>query len=163
VGLDTFLPIREEVVEDHRIHTETWSAGSAAMRTIGEAVTSGSRLIAVGTTAARVLETLGQAAEPAAVLSGAEAGGATDIFITPGYHFRLVDALLTNFHLPKSSVLALTMAFAGRERIRQAYAEAISTGYRFFSFGDAILIEALAVGVEQAENGKGEGGADGAS
>lgn len=150
VGLDTFLPIREEVVEEHRIHTETWSAGPEAMRTILETVTGGTRLVAIGTTAARVLETLGVAGGAARLRSGEEAGGTTDIFITPGYRFRLVDALLTNFHLPKSTVLALTMAFAGRERIRRAYAEAMSLDYRFFSFGDAMLVEPVAPGGERS-------------
>jgi S-adenosylmethionine:tRNA ribosyltransferase-isomerase len=121
------------------------------VRTIREAVGGGTRLIAVGTTAARVLETLGGAgaAGGAARLPlGEEAGGTTDIFITPGYRFRMVDALLTNFHLPRSTVLALTMAFAGKERIRQAYAEALALDYRFFSFGDAMLMEPVAPGVE---------------
>jgi S-adenosylmethionine:tRNA ribosyltransferase-isomerase len=158
VGLDTFLPIREEVVEDHRIHTETWSAGSEAMHTIREAVTGGTRLVAVGTTAARVLETLGRAGGVARLPLGEEAGGTTNIFITPGYRFRLVDALLTNFHLPRSTVLALTMAFAGVERIRRAYAEAIAMDYRFFSFGDAMLIEPLVAGREGPEGGGEIGG-----
>ncbi len=155
VGLDTFLPIREEVVEDHRIHTETWSAGSQAIRTILDAVKGGTRLVAVGTTAARVLETLGNAGGAGGVArlpSGEEAGGTTSIFITPGYRFRLMDALLTNFHLPKSTVLALTMAFAGRERILRAYAEAMALDYRFFSFGDAMLIEPMVTVTERSES-----------
>ena len=141
VGLDTFLPIRERVVEEHRIHSETYAVAPEALGAIRRARSSGGRVVAVGTTAARVLETL--------VLNGSlgnevpvEAlSGFTDVFITPGHRFAAVDALLTNFHLPKSSVLALTMAFAGTDRLRRAYAEGLSSGYRFFSFGDAMLIE----------------------
>lgn len=160
VGLDTFLPIREEVVEDHRIHTETWSAGPEAMRVIQHAVAGGTRLVAVGTTAARVLETLGGASGTSRLPREEAAGGTTSIFITPGYRFRLVDALLTNFHLPKSSVLALTMAFAGAERIRKAYAEAIALDYRFFSFGDAMLIEPPALSSAGPQGGQKQGEAD---
>ncbi len=140
VGLDTFLPIREPIIEEHRIHQETYSVQPEALRQIREAVASGRRLIAVGTTATRVLETL---ARTGALYSGApgSAAGSTGIYITPGHRFRAVDALLTNFHLPRSSVLVLTMAFAGTERLLEAYREAISLRYRFFSFGDAMLIE----------------------
>jgi S-adenosylmethionine:tRNA ribosyltransferase-isomerase len=163
VGLDTFQPIREARVEDHRIHREAYSVAAGAMQAIRGAVASGSRLVAVGTTATRVLETLAQdgflaeAPDPAPpsavpltpVPSAAQPGredeagvsGSTQIFITPGYRFRAVSALLTNFHLPRSSVLALTMAFAGPDRLRASYAEAIALGYRFFSFGDAMLID----------------------
>ncbi len=141
VGLDTFMPIREEVVEDHRIHREIYCVPSEALRTIREAGSSGRRIVAVGTTATRVLETLAWTGELAKPPSGRPVCGSTDIFITPGHRFQAVDALLTNFHLPRSSVLALTMAFAGSERLREAYAEAIALGYRFFSFGDAMLIE----------------------
>lgn len=141
VGLDTFQPIREEVVEDHRIHRETYYVGSEALDTIRDALDSGRRLVAVGTTATRVLETLARdgALEPDA--PRAPVWGETDIFITPGHVFRAVDLLLTNFHLPHSTVLALAMAFAEVERLRAAYAEAVAMKYRFFSFGDAMLIE----------------------
>jgi S-adenosylmethionine:tRNA ribosyltransferase-isomerase len=145
VGLDTFQPIRESVVEEHRIHRESYSVRGEALQTIRAALDSGNRLVAVGTTATRVLETL---ARTGALDSPGQEGpicGSTDIFITPGYSFRAVDVLLTNFHLPRSTVLALTMAFAGMERLRQAYAEAIASGYRFFSFGDAMLIENLSI------------------
>ncbi len=143
VGLDTFQPIREQVVEQHRIHRETYSVSPEALRTIRATVVSGSRLVAVGTTASRVLETLARdgllddARPPVPVC------GSTDIFITPGYRFQAVDVLLTNLHLPRSTVLLMTMAFAGVDRLRLAYAEAIQRGYRFFSFGDAMLIEPL--------------------
>ncbi len=141
VGLDTFQPIREPAVEDHKIHREAFSVSADALHTIRTAHASGRRLVAVGTTATRVLETLAalgvlddpSAAEPVS--------GSTEIFITPGYRFRAVDVLLTNFHLPRSTVLALAMAFVGVERLRLAYAEAIALGYRFFSFGDAMLAE----------------------
>jgi S-adenosylmethionine:tRNA ribosyltransferase-isomerase len=142
VGLDTFQPIREATVEDHRIHRETYSVRSEALETIRAARRAGNRLVAVGTTATRVLETVvlsGGLDAPTGNAMGVS--GSTQIFITPGYEFRAVDVLLTNFHLPRSSVLALTMAFAGRERVLAAYAEAIRAGYRFFSFGDAMLIE----------------------
>ncbi len=162
VGLDTFQPIREEIVEQHRIHREAYSLSRESLGTLRETRARGGRLVAVGTTAARVLETLASqglldeaaacgraaAAPPDAPASDAadrevegSIHGATDIFITPGYRFLAVDALLTNFHLPRSTVLALVMAFAGKERILSAYREAIGLSYRFFSFGDAMLIE----------------------
>ncbi len=144
VGLDTFQPIREQVVEEHRIHRETYVVSPEALGIIRPALASNRRLVAVGTTSARVLETLARDgflddAEP--LVSVCES---TDIFITPGYRFQAVDMLLTNLHLPRSTVLLLTMAFAGVERLRAAYAEAVERGYRFFSFGDSMLIEPLA-------------------
>jgi S-adenosylmethionine:tRNA ribosyltransferase-isomerase len=141
VGLDTFQPIRESIVEDHRIHRETYSVGAEALRRIRDASASGRRLVAVGTTATRVLETLARTGALDGAAVGESVSGSTDIFITPGHRFRAVDALLTNLHLPRSSVLTLTMAFAGVERLREAYREAIALRYRFFSFGDAMLIE----------------------
>lgn len=156
VGLDTFQPIREGKVEDHRIHREAFSVTPEALAALRTARAQGRRLVAVGTTATRVLETLaglgaldgaGQTAagadEVAAVTGTAEGGltGSTQIYITPGYRFKAVDVLLTNFHLPRSTVLALTMAFVGVERLRETYAEAVAMRYRFFSFGDAMLAE----------------------
>ncbi|MGI5939563.1 MAG: tRNA preQ1(34) S-adenosylmethionine ribosyltransferase-isomerase QueA [Thermoleophilia bacterium] len=147
VGLDTFRPIREEVVEKHRIHREVYSVSRSDLATLRRAHADGGRLVAVGTTATRVLETLaaeGQLDEANPSYDHPEGDrleGSTQIFITPGYRFRAVDALLTNFHLPRSTVLALAMAFAGRERLWAAYREAIKIRYRFFSFGDAMLIE----------------------
>jgi S-adenosylmethionine:tRNA ribosyltransferase-isomerase len=142
VGLDTFQPIREEWVEEHKIHREAFSVSAETLDSIRSTRAAGGRLVAVGTTATRVLETLaGQG-----LLDGDSpvqpVRDSTDIYITPGYEFRAVDLLLTNFHLPRSTVLALTMAFVGVERLRRAYAEAIALGYRFFSFGDAMLAEA---------------------
>jgi S-adenosylmethionine:tRNA ribosyltransferase-isomerase len=170
VGLDTFLPIREEVVEEHRIHRETYSVSAENTALLLATRARGGRLVAVGTTATRVLETLagagvfdnattggeverqgwcvGDAGREADQDAGHEIrgthrgiGGDTGIFITPGHRFRAVDVLVTNFHLPRSSVLALTMAFAGAERLRAAYEEAVRLRYRFFSFGDAMLVE----------------------
>jgi S-adenosylmethionine:tRNA ribosyltransferase-isomerase len=156
-GLDTFQPIRETFVEDHKIHREAFTVGGAALAALRTARAEGRRLIAVGTTATRVLETLGGlgvldpgAAIPApdvdavaSVTPSPDGGitGSTQIYLTPGYRFKAVDVLLTNFHLPHSTVLALTMAFAGVERLRDAYAEAIAMRYRFFSFGDSMLVE----------------------
>ncbi len=147
VGLDTFQPIRESTVENHRIHREAYSVRPEALRRIRENMELGGRLVAVGTTAARVLETLAGAEKLASTDNEGEICGSTDIFITPGYRFKAVDALLTNFHLPRSSVLALTMAFAGVRRLRDAYRDAIGRQYRFFSFGDAMLIDRLSPGV----------------
>lgn len=147
VGLDTFQPIRESSVEHHKIHREAFSVSADALRTLRAARASRRRLVAVGTTATRVLETLaGRGALDDALATEAASGsgalsGSTDIYITPGYRFRAVDALITNFHLPRSTVLALTMAFVGVEQLREAYAEAVALGYRFFSFGDAMLAE----------------------
>jgi S-adenosylmethionine:tRNA ribosyltransferase-isomerase len=143
VGLDTFRPIREDTVEEHRIHRETYSVRPDALHQIKEARREGRRLVAVGTTAARVLETLARTGVLGGEAVTGPVGGPTDIFITPGHRFQAVDALLTNFHLPRSSVLVLTMAFAGVDRLREAYLEAIALRYRFFSFGDAMLIDPM--------------------
>ena len=155
VGLDTFQPIREETVEAHKIHREAFSVSPEALASIRAARAEGRRVVAVGTTATRVLETLAGLGALDGKGFGAEAAGgaptpargaglsaSTEIYITSGYRFRAVNALITNFHLPRSTVLALTMAFVGAERLRAAYAEAIAMKYRFFSFGDAMLAEA---------------------
>jgi S-adenosylmethionine:tRNA ribosyltransferase-isomerase len=145
VGLDTFQPIREARVETHRIHREAYSVSGQALADIQDSVYAGGRLVAVGTTATRVLETLARDGflnrRAGAATESSGVTGSTEIFITPGYRFRAVGALLTNFHLPRSSVLALAMAFAGRRRLLAAYAEAVSSRYRFFSFGDAMFID----------------------
>jgi S-adenosylmethionine:tRNA ribosyltransferase-isomerase len=140
VGLDTFQPIRESVVEEHRIHREAYFVTAENLARLRTARAEGRRLVAVGTTATRVIETLAAEGAFEERVDG-DWAGETGIFITPGYRFLAVGALLTNFHLPRSSVLALTMAFAGAERLRAAYEEAIALGYRFFSFGDAMLID----------------------
>jgi S-adenosylmethionine:tRNA ribosyltransferase-isomerase len=126
VGPGTFLPVRARRVEDHRMHRERYFVPEET----AQAVARAGRVVAVGTTALRTLEGSGGKAGP----------GATDLFITPGYEFKIVDALFTNFHLPKSTLLMLVAAFAGLDRIHEAYREAIAQRYRFFSYGDAMLI-----------------------
>ena len=137
VGLDTFQPIDQDEVEAHRIHTEYCRLSAEDADRINAARDSGGRVVAVGTTAVRTLETAARGREDRRVLPFA---GSTDLFITPGYRFRTVDALITNFHLPRSTLLALVFAFAGRERILAAYRAAVAERYRFYSFGDAMLI-----------------------
>ena len=127
VGLDTFRPLTEEVVEAHRIHGERY----AVRAEVWERIRLAPEVLAVGTTTVRVLETLAR---------GAELVGRTELFITPGFEFRRVDQLLTNFHLPRSTLLALVMAFVGVEETRHLYELAIAERYRFYSFGDAMLI-----------------------
>ncbi len=127
VGLDTFRPVGEETLEEHAIHGERYSVEPDAWERIGAAP----RVVAVGTTTVRVLETLAR---------GAPLAGRTELFITPGFEFRRTDALVTNFHLPRSTLLALVMAFAGVEEMRRLYRIAIEERYRFYSFGDAMLI-----------------------
>ena len=127
VGLDTFRPVTEEQLEEHRIHGERYEVEPPAW----ERIRTAERVLAVGTTTVRVLETLAR---------GGPLSGRTELFITPGLEFRRVDALLTNFHLPRSTLLALVMAFAGIEEMRRLYRLAVEERYRFYSFGDAMLI-----------------------
>ena len=134
VGLDTFRPVRVDDPAEHRIHREWYRVDEDSARAINEARRLGKRVVAVGTTSVRVLES---AANDDRVAAGE---GWTGLFILPGYRFRVVDAMLTNFHLPKSTLLMLVSAFAGRDRILAAYAEAIERRYRFYSFGDCMLI-----------------------
>jgi len=146
VGLDTFRPIDEEVVESHQIHREWIHLTPDVAEQINQTKLAGGRIIAVGTTTMRVLETAahhGLLQSPDGVCpwrTVAPYEGFTDIYITPGFQFRAVDALITNFHLPKSTLLALVMAYAGKELSHQAYQEASKEQYRFFSLGDACLI-----------------------
>lgn len=147
IGLDTFRPIKEERVEDHRIHTEYCELPSEVADQLNRARAEGRRIIAVGTTSVRVLETAAQVRKHRAnsfvSLSTsllAPYSGWTDLFIYPGYQFRVVDALLTNFHLPRSTLLLLVAAFAGKDTMARAYQEAIQKEYRFYSFGDCMLI-----------------------
>jgi S-adenosylmethionine:tRNA ribosyltransferase-isomerase len=128
VGLDTFRPVTEDRLEEHVIHGERYSVDAAAWGRIEHA----ERVVAVGTTTVRVLETLARGNVPLE--------GRTELFITPGFEFRRVDALLTNFHLPRSTLLALVMAFAGVDEVRRLYETAVQERYRFYSFGDAMLI-----------------------
>jgi S-adenosylmethionine:tRNA ribosyltransferase-isomerase len=133
VGLDTFKPVETEDVERHHIHAEYMEVTEEVAAQIRAAKVEGRRVIAVGTTSVRVLETLGQRGLSAFV-------GDTRLFIYPSYQYRAVDGMITNFHLPKSSLLMLVSAFAGKEQIDRAYAAAIAQRYRFYSFGDAMLI-----------------------
>jgi S-adenosylmethionine:tRNA ribosyltransferase-isomerase len=127
VGLDTFRPLQTETVEAHHIHGERYEVAPQAW----ERIRGAERVLAVGTTTVRVVETLAH---------GGPLSGRTELFITPGFEFRRVDHLLTNFHLPRSTLLALVMAFAGIEETRRLYAVAVEQRYRFYSFGDAMLI-----------------------
>ena len=142
IGLDTFRPVSEEHVEDHRMHTEYCSLTPQVAGQVNRTRLEGHRVVAVGTTSVRVLETAAikaQSPKPKAeTVQPFE--GATDLFIYPGYEFHVVDALITNFHLPRSTLLMLVAAFASRELMNRAYAEAIRERYRFYSFGDAMLI-----------------------
>ena len=127
VGLDTFRPLAAATLEEHRLHGERFQLTSESRARILAA----GRVLAVGTTTVRVLETVARTGELA---------GRTELFVTPGFEFRRVDALLTNFHLPRSTLLALVMAFAGVEETRELYRIAIAERYRFYSFGDAMLV-----------------------
>jgi S-adenosylmethionine:tRNA ribosyltransferase-isomerase len=135
VGLGTFRPVKEENVLEHHMHTEYYKVTKEAADMINAAKASGNRVIAVGTTSTRTLEA---AAEEDGTLR--EKSGWTDIFIYPGYKFKVIDCLITNFHLPKSTLIMLVSALASREHILAAYNEAVKEGYRFFSFGDAMFI-----------------------
>jgi S-adenosylmethionine:tRNA ribosyltransferase-isomerase len=138
VGLDTFRPIREEDPRQHHIHHEFGVLTPEAAARLTRARGDGHRIICVGTTAVRLVEQAGLASE------GTEGVGAlqgwVDLFILPGHRFRLVDAMITNFHLPRSTLLMLVSAFAGKDLISHAYQEAIRERYRFYSFGDAMLV-----------------------
>jgi S-adenosylmethionine:tRNA ribosyltransferase-isomerase len=136
VGAGTFLPVKVETIEEHRMHAEWGEIGAAAAETVNRTRAKGGRIVAVGTTSLRLLES-------AAAADGTLAPfmGDTSIFITPGYRFKLVDRLVTNFHLPRSTLFMLVSAFAGLERMKRAYAHAIAAGYRFYSYGDACFLE----------------------
>jgi S-adenosylmethionine:tRNA ribosyltransferase-isomerase len=136
VGYGTFEPLRRETVEEHRMHREVYCLSMEAAERINHARLRGGRIIAVGTTSARVLETC---ADEQGVLHASE--GETGIFVYPGYRFKGVDALITNFHLPRSSLLLLVSAFAGRQTVLESYADAVERRYRFFSYGDAMFIQ----------------------
>jgi S-adenosylmethionine:tRNA ribosyltransferase-isomerase len=127
VGLDTFRPVSVDRLEEHELHSERYEVDAGAW----ERIRAARRVLAVGTTTVRVLESL---------VREAPLAGRTDLFVMPGFEFRRVDSLLTNFHLPRSTLLALVMAFAGVEETRRLYALAIEERYRFYSFGDAVLI-----------------------
>lgn len=136
VGAGTYRPMRVEKIADHRMHSERFEIPPATAEAIAATRAAGGRVIAVGTTSLRALESAGNA--DGTVRTGSDE---TAIFITPGYRFKVVDRLITNFHLPKSTLLMLVSAFAGYDTIRAAYAHAVADGYRFFSYGDAMLLE----------------------
>jgi S-adenosylmethionine:tRNA ribosyltransferase-isomerase len=138
VGLDTFAPVTEEDVAQHHIHTEWCQLLPETAKVVNETHRQGGRVIAVGTTSVRVLESAARGASAGKLTVPFE--GPTDLFILPGYQFQVVDAMITNFHLPRSTLIMLVSAFAGRERILQAYMNAIQEEYRFYSFGDVMLI-----------------------
>ena len=135
VGLGTFRPVKVDDVTDHKMHSEWYNVSPESARIINETKRSGKRVICVGTTSCRTIESACN--EAGEVIPGS---GDTDIFIYPGYRFRCIDALVTNFHLPESTLIMLVSAFAGRERILHAYQVAVEERYRFFSFGDAMFI-----------------------
>jgi len=135
VGAGTFQPVRTENIAEHEMHSEWYSIPAETVAMIEAAKRVGGRVVAVGSTSLRALEA-------AATKGKLQAGcGETDIFITPGYRFKIVERLLTNFHLPRSTLLMLVSAFGGMENIRRAYRHAVESRYRFFSYGDAMLIE----------------------
>ena len=135
VGIGTFAPVRTQRIEDHRLHSEWCQITAATCERIRQTRQRGGRIVAVGTTTVRALESAAQGGEPEPF------EGETSLFIRPGFRFRVVDALITNFHLPESSLLMLVCAFAGRDRMLAAYRHAVAQRYRFFSYGDAMLIE----------------------
>jgi S-adenosylmethionine:tRNA ribosyltransferase-isomerase len=135
VGIGTFLPVRTENLEQHVMHAESFRLPPETVEAVGAARRNGKRVIAVGTTVVRTLE--GCAGSDGGLVPGT---GRCSLFIRPGHRFRIVDAMITNFHLPRSTLLVLVSAFAGRERILAAYQEAIREGYRFFSYGDAMFL-----------------------
>lgn len=139
VGAGTFQPVKVEDTDDHVMHRETIELSAEAAATINAARAAGGKVVCVGTTSLRILESV--AAEDGTL---APYTGSTDIFITPGYRFKIVDRLMTNFHLPKSTLFMLVSAFAGRDRMQAAYAHAITHGYRFYSYGDTSLLERAA-------------------
>ena len=151
VGLDTFAPVTEDNPEEHKIHSEWCELSQETADAINETRGRGGRVIAVGTTSVRTLETAGIGNQESGIGSSdsqiptpnsriSPFTGPTSLFILPGYQFKIVDAMITNFHLPKSSLIMLVSAFAGREKILETYDMAIKEGYRFYSFGDAMLI-----------------------
>jgi S-adenosylmethionine:tRNA ribosyltransferase-isomerase len=135
VGAGTFQPVRAEHIHEHTMHSERYEIPQNTVDAIAQTRAAGGRVIAVGTTSLRALESAGQTGLLQA------GSGETKIFITPGYRFRLVDVLLTNFHLPRSTLLMLVCAFGGMNEILQAYRHAVENKYHFFSYGDAMLIE----------------------
>ncbi|MCC5984415.1 MAG: tRNA preQ1(34) S-adenosylmethionine ribosyltransferase-isomerase QueA [Rhodobacteraceae bacterium] len=154
VGAGTFLPVKSDDVTDHRMHAEWGRISAEAAAEINATRADGGRIIPVGTTALRLIETAALAHESCADTILGAWTGETDIFITPGFRFRVTDALMTNFHLPKSTLLMLVSALMGRDRIRHVYDHAIERGYRFFSYGDASLLIPQETDAESGANGR---------
>ncbi|HEY6864493.1 MAG TPA: S-adenosylmethionine:tRNA ribosyltransferase-isomerase, partial [Burkholderiales bacterium] len=142
VGAGTFQPVRVRDLAQHRMHAEWYDIPEATVAAVAAAKRRGGKVVAVGTTTVRCLEGSAAAApnREGAIAAGA---GETDLFIAPGFEFRVVDRLITNFHLPKSTLIVLVSAFAGIERVRRAYAHAIERRYRFYSYGDAMLVDRI--------------------
>jgi len=142
VGAGTFQPVRAEALDEHKMHTEWFDVPQATVDAVARTRAAGGRVVAIGTTTVRALESAaGAGGHPGPTGTLAAGAGETRIFITPGYRFRVVDRLVTNFHLPKSTLMMLVSAFSGMERIRALYAHAIARRYRFFSYGDAMLLD----------------------
>ena len=139
IGLDTFAPVHEENPLDHKIHQEWCRLSNETAGLINQTRKSGGRVIAVGTTSVRTLETAARKSDLEVGISPFE--GKTDLFILPGYQFQIVDCMLTNFHLPESTLVMMVSAFTGREKILELYQQAMQDGYRFYSFGDAMFLE----------------------
>ncbi len=140
IGLDTFRPVDVEDMETHRLHTEYWELPPETAEAVNRARRESRRVVAVGTTSVRVLEQAALLAEGQGSEAVYPGNGWADLFILPGHEFRVVDAMVTNFHLPRSTLLMMVSAFAGRERVMAAYEEAVRERYKFYSFGDAMLI-----------------------
>jgi S-adenosylmethionine:tRNA ribosyltransferase-isomerase len=138
VGAGTFQPVRAERIAEHRMHSEWFEVSAETVAAIAAARARGGRIVAVGTTTLRALESAARTSAPGPLQPYT---GDTDIFITPGFEFRVVDRLITNFHLPKSTLMMLVSAFAGHAHIRALYRHAIESRYRFFSYGDSMLLE----------------------
>ena len=136
VGLGTFLPVREENIEDHKMHTEYYTVSEETAAAVARAKSEGRPVLAVGTTSVRTLESASD--ENGNLVPGTRG---TSIFMYPGYKFKVVDQMFTNFHTPESTLIMLVSAFAGRENIMSAYKQAVESKYRFFSYGDAMLIK----------------------
>ena len=135
VGLGTFRPVKVDDVTEHHMHTEFYQVSREAAKKMNQAKAAGGRIVCVGTTSCRTIES---AADESGILHSGQ--GNTDIFIYPGYQFKMMDALITNFHLPESTLLMLVSALAGKDQVMAVYEEAVRERYRFFSFGDAMVI-----------------------
>jgi S-adenosylmethionine:tRNA ribosyltransferase-isomerase len=140
IGLDTFRPVRVDDPSAHQIHEEFWELTDVAARAINRAHAEGRRIVAVGTTSVRVIEQAALIAEAKGSEQICASTGWANLFILPGHHFRMVNAMITNFHLPRTTLLMMVSAFVGRERLLEVYQEAILNGYRFYTFGDSMLI-----------------------